>query len=322
MSVAPPGPVTAWTTTTDWPADLLGIGDLTAVALGELLDLAAGMKATPAQWVDALRGESLVCLFERPSPGALVPAQAAAHRLGMLPVALGPEALDVAGDEALGDTVRVLATEAVALFVHTFADTRLRAIARAAPAPAINAVSDDQHPCQAVADLLTLRERFGALEGLILAYVGPAGGVANSLMEAGALAGMRVRVASPPGQGPSREAELAAQALGDLHGGDVMVTEEPREAVEGADAVYAGTGRVGRRGGDGARYQVGATLMSLAKPRAVAMACLPAHRGEEVTAAVIDGPRSVAWQQVANRRPADQAAIWALASAARAASAR
>jgi ornithine carbamoyltransferase len=314
MSVAPPGPVTAWRSMTDWPAELLGIGDLTSVALGELLDLAAAMKATPAPWVDALRGESLVCLFERPSAAALVPAQSAARRLGLLPIALGPEALDVAA-EALGDTVRVLSTDAAALFVHTFADSRLRAIARAAPVPTINAVSDDQHPCQALADLLTLRERFGALDGLTLAYVGPAGSVANSLMEAAALAGMRVRVASPPGQGPAREAELAAQALADLHGGAVTVTEDPREAVAGADAVYAGTGGVGRRAADLARYQVGATLMGLAKPRAVAMAFLPAHRGVEVTAAVIDGPRSVAWQQVANRRPADQAAIYALVSA-------
>jgi ornithine carbamoyltransferase len=318
MSVAPPGPVTTWTSTTDWPAGLLGIGDLTSVALGELLDLATAMKATPAPWVDALRWESLVCLFERPSAATLVPAQSAARRLGLLPIALGPEALDVTAD-ALGDTVRVLATDAAALFVHTFADSRLRAIARATPVPTINAVSDDQHPCQALADLLTLRERFGVLEGLTLAYVGPAGAVANSLMEAGALAGMRVRVASPPGQGPAREAELAAQALADLHGGAVTVTEDPREAVAGADAVYAGTGGVGRRAADLARYRVGATLMSLAKPRVVAMACLPARRGEEVTAAVVDGPRSVAWQQVGNRRPADQAAIYALASAARAA---
>jgi ornithine carbamoyltransferase len=303
---------------TDWPAGLLGIGELTAVALGELLDLAAGMKATPAAWVDALRGEALVCLFERPSAAALVPAHAAAHRLGLLPTTLGPEALDVAG-EALGDTVRVLSADAAALFVHTFAESRLRVIARAAPVPTINAASDDQHPLQALADLLTLRERFGALDGLILAYVGPAGSVANSLMEAGALAGMQVRVASPPGQGPGRDAEIAARALADLHGGVVTVMEDPRAAVEGADAVYTGTRGLGWRAPERARYQVGAPLMSLAKPRAVVMACLPAHRGEEVTAAVIDGPRSVVWQQVANRRPADEAAIYALVSARRAA---
>ncbi|MCW3050797.1 MAG: ornithine carbamoyltransferase [Solirubrobacterales bacterium] len=323
MSVAPPGrtaapPLAAWTSATDWPACLLGIGDLTAVALGELLDLAAGMKATPAAWVDALRGEALVCLFERPSAAALVPVEEAAHRLGLLPTMLGPEALDVAAG-ALGDTVRVLATDAAALVVHTFAESRLRAIARAAPVPTINAASDDQHPLQALADLLTLRERFGALDGLILAYVGPAGSIANSLMEAGALAGMHVRVASPPGQGPGREAEIAAQALADLHGGSVTVTEDPRSAVEGADAVYAGTRGVGWRAPDLARYQVAAPLMNLAKPRAIVMASLPAHRGEEVTAAVIDGPRSVVWQQVANRRPADEAAIYALVSARRAA---
>jgi ornithine carbamoyltransferase len=138
-------------------------------------------------------------------------------------------------------------------------------------------------------------------------------------MEAGALAGMQVRVASPPGQGPGRDAEIAAQALADLHGGVVTVTEDPREAVAGADAVYAGTRGLGRHAADLARYQVGAALMGMAKPRAVVMACLPAHRGEEVTAAVIDGPRSVVWQQVANRRPVDEAAIYALVSARRAA---
>ena len=325
MSLAAPPPPAgpppaAWETATEWPDHLLGIGDLTCVALTELVELAARMKAAPAGWIEALRGESLICLFERPSPTALASAEAAAHRLGMLPIALGPD--DLGEDaEAFGGTVRILSSYAAAVFARTFAERRLKEIARAAEAPVINAVSDDEHPCQALADLLALRERFGRLEGLTLAYVGPAaGGVAHSLMQAGALAAMRVRVASPPGLGPAREVEVAAQALADLHGGVVTVTEDPEEAVAGADAVYAGLWEpAGRDARDLGRYRVDTRLMGRAKPSAVFLHCRPARRGGEVSTAVIESGRSIVWQQAANGLPAEQAAIYALVSAGRAA---
>lgn len=230
--------MTTWTTTTAWPTDLLRIGDLTCISLGELLDLAARIKAEPVGWIEALPGRSLAALFEKPSAGIRVAVEMAAHRLGMLPILLRPDELELDRREPICETARALSHYATALFAGGFAHDTLRQIARAATVPVINAFSDDHDPCQAMADLLTLRECFGRLEGLALAYVGDAGNVAHSLMEAGALAAMDIRIACPPDCRPALEVQTGAEVLAELHGGTVTVTEDPRAAVAGADAVY------------------------------------------------------------------------------------
>ena len=197
-----------------------------------------------------------------------------------------------------------------AIVIRRFAQSDVQEMAAAASVPVINALTDDHHPCQALADVLTLRERFGDLRGLRVAYVGDGNNVAHSLIEAAALTGIDLRLACPPGYRP--DPVIAA---------DVDVATDPREAVTGAHAVYTDVwvsmgddAERERRLGDLRPHRVTPGLMGLAAPDAVFMHCLPAHRGEEVATAVIDGAHSAVWQQAANRLPTEQAALYALVS--------
>jgi ornithine carbamoyltransferase len=301
--------------------DLLRIADLTPDQLEHLLDLAAAMKADRFGWRDTHAEEVLACYFTKPSTRTRVSLEGAAWRLGMLPLMLRPDELQLGRGEPIADTGRVLSGYVDAIAIRTFAQRDVDALADAAGIPVINALTDDHHPCQALADLLTLRERFGGLAGLELAYVGDGNNVAHSLMEAGALAGMHVAVAGPPGYQPAAEIVAGASEAARATGGSVDVGIDPRAAATGAHAVYTDVwvsmGEEGERAERlaGLRdYQVTGELMNLAAPDAVFMHCLPAHRGEEVAADVIDGPRSVVFDQADNRLPTEQAVIHALIS--------
>ncbi|HEX5689731.1 MAG TPA: ornithine carbamoyltransferase, partial [Roseiflexaceae bacterium] len=203
-----------------------------------------------------------------------------------------------------------------AIVIRTFAQQTLEEMAKAADAPIINALSNEHHPCQALADLLTLREHFGALAGLRLAYVGDGNNVAHSLIEAGALMGMHIVVATPSGEQPDADIVALARDIAAEHGGSITVTSDPRAAVAGADAIYTDVWvSMGAEAGaaqhlrDLAPYQITSEIIALAQSQAVFMHCLPAHRGQEVTAEVIDGPQSIVWAQAANRLPTEQAVI-------------
>jgi ornithine carbamoyltransferase len=292
--------------------DLLRIADLRPAELHRLLDLAAAMKADPRGWLDVMPGASIACYFAKPSTRTRVSFEAAVHRLGALPIMLRPDELQLGRGEPIADTARVLSSYCAAIVIRTFAQADVEEMATAASVPVINALTDDHHPCQALADLLTLRERFGRLEGLRVAYVGDGNNVAHSLMEAAALAGFELTLACPPGYLP--DADIARAA-----GPAVHLFRDPRDAVLGAHAVYTDVWvsmgdeqeRAGRMA-DLATYRVDHELMSLAANDAVFLHCLPAHRGEEVAADVIDGPRSAVWQQAANRLPTEQAVLHAL----------
>jgi ornithine carbamoyltransferase len=222
--------------------------------------------------------------------------------------------------ETIEDTARVLSSYLRAFAIRTFAHDDIVRFAAASSIPVINALSDDHHPCQALADLLTLREHKGRLRGLRVAYVGDGNNVANSLMQAGALAGMHVLVATPPEFAPPSVLVHNAQVAARMTGGSVTLTNDPIAAATGADALY--TDVWVSMGDDAASrdarrdalvpYRVDARLMRRADADAVFMHCLPAHRGEEVTADVIDGPRSVVFDQAANRLCTEQAVIVAL----------
>jgi ornithine carbamoyltransferase len=284
--------------------DLLRIADLSADELAALLDLAAAIKADPHGWRDALAGESVACYFSKPSTRTRVSFEAAANRLGALPIMLRPDELQLGRGEPIADTARVLSSYCAAVVIRTFAQSDVEEVAAASSAPVINALTDDHHPCQALADVLTLRERFGELDGLAVAYVGDGNNVARSLIEAAALTGIDLRLACPDAYRP----DIPAQ-----------VSDDPAAAVTGARAVYTDVWvsmgedaeRSTRMAGLSA-YQVDPALMALAAPDAVFLHCLPAHRGEEVAPAVIDGPQSAVWQQAANRLPTEQAALYAL----------
>jgi ornithine carbamoyltransferase len=286
------------------PKHLLEIGDLERESLEALLDLAVIMKARPHGFVEALRGDTIVCYFEKPSTRTRVSFAAAAERLGMLPLLLGPDELQLGRGETIEDTARTLAGYASAIVVRTFAQQTVQRIAAVSAVPVINALTDEHHPCQALADLLTLRERFGRLEGLRVAYIGDGNNVARSLLEAAALVGIEAVAACPPGYEPAVEG--------------ATIVRDPLEAAADAHAVYTDVWvSMGDEDRDArvaalAPYQVDARVLAAARPDAVFMHCLPAHRGEEVTAEVIDGPQSVVWQQAENRLPTEEALLLAL----------
>jgi len=301
------------------PSDLLRISDLDARQLYVLLDLAAEMKAAPHGWETALHGDTVAMFFEKPSTRTRVSFAAACQHLGALPLGLRPDELQLGRGEPVSDTARVLSGYSSAIVVRTFAQALLDEMAAFADKPVINALTDDHHPCQALADLLTIRERFGSLQGIRVAYLGDGNNVAHSLMEAGALAGMHVVVGTPAGFEPDPAITDKAAATALAHGGSISVVHEPAEAVAGANAVYTdvwvsmGDDEASRakRAAVMAAYQVDTELMRHADREAIFLHCLPAHRGEEVAAEVIDGPASVVFRQAENRLWTEEAVLYA-----------
>jgi ornithine carbamoyltransferase len=300
--------------------DFTRVSDLTPESLGELLDLAAAIKEEPHGSHDALCGETVACIFEKPSTRTRVSFAAAAARLGATPLALSPQELQLGRGESIADTARSLSGYVAAIVVRTFAHATVEELAHWAWVPVVNALSDEHHPCQALADLLTIREMLGELGGRRLAFVGDGGdNVAHSLLEAGALAGLDVTVACPPAFEPAPAVLAAARRAAEETGAELAVVHDPRAAVAGADAVYADVwASMGEESERETRrvalapFQVTEELMALARPDAVFLHCLPAKRGEEVAATVIDGPQSAVWRQSANRLPTEQALLLAL----------
>jgi ornithine carbamoyltransferase len=302
------------------PRRLLRVADLTEPELERLLDLAAVIKVDPLRPVDSQHHRLLACIFERPSTRTRLAFAAAAYRLGMHPMVLSSTDLQLGRGEPIADTARAVSAYVAAIVIRTASHELIDQFARAASVPVVNALSDEHHPCEAIAALMTIRERFGRLEGLKVAYIGDVNNVATSLVEAAVMAGMRVAVASPPGYGlPARiVAEAGVRAA--ESGGEIAVTTDKQLAVQGAQVVYTdawvsmGTEEeVRARRQAFEAYRVDVNLMQGADREAVFLHCLPARRGEEVQAEVIDGPRSLVWTLVANHLPTEQAIIsWLL----------
>ena len=286
----------------------LSVDDLTPEELGAILELSAKVKAEPAAYADRLRGRSVALIFEKPSTRTRVSFEVGVAELGAHPLVISSSELQLGRGETIEDTGRVLSRYVDAVVLRTFEQERLELLASAASVPIVNSLSDFEHPCQALADLLTVTERLGALKGRTLTYLGDGNNVAHSLLLAGAKAGMRVRVATPPGFGPipqvvNRAAEIAEQA-----GGSVEAVHDAMEAARDADVLYTDVwASMGQEDEADERelvfrgYQIDEKLVSLASPAVVVMHCLPAHRGMEIAADVIDGPRSAVWDQAENR---------------------
>ena len=273
--------------------------ELSADEMTALLERGLALKADRAA-SRALAGRSIALVFERPSTRTRVSFEVGVHELGGHPVVLRPDELQLSRGESARDTAMVLSRFVAAIAVRTGPHDALDALAADASVPVINMLTREHHPCQVLADLLTLRERFGRLEGLKLAYVGDGNNVARSLVVLGEIAGVEVAVATP-----------ARLALAGAAGG--ASTEDPAEAVEGAHAVYTDVWvSMGDDDGDERRellrpYQLNAALLARAREDAVALHCLPAHPGEEITADVLYGPRSAVWDQAENRLHAQKA---------------
>ena len=296
--------------------DYLSVDDLDRAEILHLLDLAGRLKADRDLHRDALRHRTVALIFEKASTRTRVSFEIAVDQLGGRPTTLSATDLQLGRGETIEDTGRVLSRYVDAIVLRTFEQERLEALAGAATVPVINALSDFEHPCQALADLLTVRERSGPLAGRVLAYVGDGNNVAHSLLLAGAKTGMTVRVAAPPGFEPIPQIVQRASEIAEETGGSVEVLADPQSAVKGAHVVYTDVwASMGQEEESEERslvfrpYQVNRALLDAAEPDVIVLHCLPAHRGLEITDEVIDGPRSAVWDQAENRLHAQKALL-------------
>ncbi len=288
--------------------DYLSVDDLTPEELGGVLSLAATVKAEPDAFAGRLAGATIALIFEKPSTRTRVSFEVGVVQLGAHPLVLSSAELQLGRGETIEDTGRVLSRYVDAIVLRTFEQERLEVLAGAATVPVVNSLSEFEHPCQALADLFTIRERLGGPGGRTLAYLGDGNNVAHSLLLAGAKAGMTVRVATPPGFEPIPQVVQRAMEIAAETGGAVNVTSDPVEAVAGADVLYTDVwASMGREAEADERslvfqsYQLNQKLVEIAGDGVIVMHCLPAHRGQEITAEVIDGPHSVVWDQAENR---------------------
>lgn len=294
--------------------DLISIADLKADEL--MLVLETGLRLKRDGFPRALAGQTLALLFEKASLRTKVSFDVAMQQLGGHAIYLSQSEVGLGQREPVADVARVLSRYVDGIAARTYAQETLVDLARHASVPVINALSDDEHPCQALADLLTILEKKGRLEGLRLAFVGDGNNVAASLAQATATAGMELIIASPQGYELPEGVMRHAQALAQGSGGSVVAVRSPEEAVRGADVVYTDVWTsMGQEDFHRARleafsgYQVGRELMSLARPDAIFMHDLPAHRGEETVDEVIEGPQSVVFDQAENRLHAQRAVL-------------
>jgi ornithine carbamoyltransferase len=264
----------------------------------------------------ALEGRSVALIFDKPSTRTRLSFDVGVHELGGHPVILREGEMQIARGESVRDTAMILSRFVHAIGIRTGPHTVVEELAEHASVPVINMLTADHHPCQALADLMTLRERFGDLQGLRLVYVGAGNNVAHSLMLLGAMAGMEVVVATPA------ELEPDARYASNGGGGSVSITNDAQAAAQGADALYTDVwvsmsdddAQAASRREMLAPYRLDETLLSHASDRAVVLHCLPAHPGEEITEGVLYGPRSAVWDQAENRLHAQKALLELLVS--------
>ncbi|MFO7629973.1 MAG: ornithine carbamoyltransferase [Prochlorococcaceae cyanobacterium] len=298
-------------------ADLLSAADLTAEQTIALLHLAADLKAGRSR-ID-LAGKVLGLIFRKASTRTRVSFTVAMARLGGQTIDLNPQVSQVGRGEPVADTARVLSRYVDALAIRTFAQSELAEYAHWASIPVINALTDLEHPCQALADYLTLQEAFGEIQGLTLSYLGDGNNVAHSLMLCGALLGVNVRIGCPLGFEPDAGVLEQSRALAAASGATVEVLHEPVAAVRGAQALYTDVwASMGQEEEKAAREEafsgwcLDEALIAEAAPRAIVLHCLPAYRGLEISAGAIEGPSSRVFEQAENRLHAQQALLAAL----------
>jgi ornithine carbamoyltransferase len=298
----------------------LSVDDLTATELFDLLDLAGALKADRRAHGRALDGRSIALIFEKPSTRTRVSFEVGVASLGGHPLALSSSELQLGRGETIEDTGRVLSRYCEAIVLRTFGQERLEALAAGATVPVVNSLSDYEHPCQILADLLTVIEKKGEPTGRTLAYLGDGNNVAHSLLLGGAMLGMHVRVATPTGFEPIPQVVERAGEIASETGGSTEVGNDPLTAVNGADILYTDVwASMGQEREHAERvlvftpFRIDAEKLSLAADDAIVMHCLPAHRGEEITDEVIDGPHSVVWDQAENRLHTQKALLlWLL----------
>ncbi|HTB55372.1 MAG TPA: ornithine carbamoyltransferase [Trebonia sp.] len=302
------------------PKHFLRDDDLTPAQQAEVLDLARVMKKDRFARRPLEGPKAVAVLFDKPSLRTRVSFTVGIAELGGLPLVIDTQTTHIGRGETIGDIARVLTRQTAAIVWRTFGQDRIEELAAASTVPVINALTDEFHPCQILADLQTVAQRLGPLPGRSLAYLGDgANNMANSYLLGGATAGMHVRVAAPNGYQPDPGIVAAAQRIAAETGGSAAVVGDPALAVKGADVlatdvwVSMGQQDAPARRQALAPFQVSGELLALAADGAIVLHCLPAHRGEEITAGVIDGPASAVWDQAENRLHAQKALLaWLL----------
>jgi len=288
--------------------DLISIQDFSPDELACALELASAMKARPADFRGVLSGKQIVLFFEKPSLRTRLTFEAGINSLGGMSFFVDQTQSRLGAREPLCDVAHNLERWIDGIVLRTFSHETVTTMAQHASIPVINALSDLEHPCQAMADMMTLQEQFGDLRGVHLAYLGDGNNVAHSLMLAAASLGASISVGTPKGYEPDAAITDMARFLANVSGASVRLSNDPLEAVAGADAVYTDVwasmgqeSQAANRSRIFAPFQVNQELFSHAAKHAVFMHCLPAHRGDEVSASVIDSPRSVVFEQAENR---------------------
>jgi ornithine carbamoyltransferase len=298
--------------------DFLSVDDLAPEELRSLLGFARDLKARAAAGdrPQFLAGKSLAMVFEKPSLRTRVSFEVGMFQLGGTAIYLGPQDIQLGVRETVADVARNLERMASGIMARTFAHATVTGLAEAARIPVVNGLSDLEHPCQALGDLLTIVEHVSRLEDARVAWIGDGNNVCHSLMLGAAKLGMRLTVATPHGYAPAGAVVVRARTIAAATGGAISLVTDPRQGIAEADVVYtdvwASMGQEAERD-ERARvfrpFQVNEALMAAAKPTAVVMHCLPAHRGEEITDAVLDGPQSIVYDQAENRLHAQKALL-------------
>lgn len=300
---------------------LLRDDDLTPAEQAEVLELAAAMKAEPYARRPLEGPQTVAMVFDKPTLRTQASFAAGVAELGGFPMVVDGRLAGIGERESVADVARILGRQASAIAWRTFAQSDLEDMAEHAGVPVVNALTDDFHPCQLLADLVTVREHKPELAGLTVTFFGDgACNMGNSWLLAGATAGMHVRISAPEGYTPPAEVFERAGEIGEQTGGSATWVEDPREAAEGTDVVVTDTWvSMGKEEEAAARtevfapYSVTQALFETANPDAIAMHCLPAYRGKEIAAEVLDGIQSVVWDEAENRRHAQKAVLaWLL----------
>ncbi|MDR7485205.1 MAG: ornithine carbamoyltransferase [Armatimonadota bacterium] len=298
--------------------DYLSVDDLTPEEFAGLIEFARHLKARSAAGdrPPLLAGKTLAMVFEKPSLRTRVSFEVGMFQLGGMAIYLGPQDIQLGVRESVADAARNLERMADGIMARTFAHATVTGLAQAARCPVVNGLSDLEHPCQALGDLVTVAERFPRLQDVRIAWVGDGNNVCHSLLLGAAKLGMTMTVATPPGYAPAEAIVQRARAIAAATGATITLVTDPVKGVEGANVVYtdvwASMGQEAQRE-ERARvfrpYQVNAMLLARARPTAVVMHCLPAHRGEEITDDVLDGPQSIVYDQAENRLHAQKALL-------------
>ncbi|MBM3249861.1 MAG: ornithine carbamoyltransferase [Candidatus Omnitrophica bacterium] len=296
--------------------DLVSIKDLTAKEIKEIFDLTDKLKKDAQKYSRTLSGNSLALIFQKPSNRTRVSFQVGMYQLGGYSLYLAPQEINLGVRESIRDVAKTLSRYVQAIVFRTFEHKNVTELARAADIPVINALSDFEHPCQALADIYTVREKLKRLKGLTLAFVGDGNNVCNSLLYAAAKVGLNMHVGSPAGYTPDSAVVGEAKAIARTKQAEVKVFDNPTDAVRGAHVVYTDVWTsMGQEKEAQERkkifreFQINKNLARLAHPKALIMHCLPAHRGEEITDEMMDSPNSVIFDQAENRMHVQKAIL-------------